>query len=794
MLQNYLKVAVRNLLKNPLYSGINLLGLTIGMTCFILIALYVQYELSYDTHHEKADRIYRVSQFSEGNFFQGSDRFAVSPLPMAQAIREEISRVEAATSIQDMEVLLTKEDQVFYERTLFADEYLFDVFTFPVVSGVGKEALQDPNSILLTESLAEKYFGDEAVIGRTILFQNDRLLTIKGIIKDIPENQHFNFDCITSIQNYPDYRNDMGVWISYNYLTYIALQEGVSDKEVERSLVALDKYAEAAYKDISGEETPPTLFLQPVKDIHLKSQINFEMAANSDIRYIYLFLGIAFIILLLASINYMNLATARSALRAKEIGMRKTLGAKRVQLLYQLLGESFLLTSLGFVLALMLVNILLPFYRQLLDLPIPFAIIGSRWVLVGMFLLAILIGGLSGLYPALFLSSASPVKALQGNFLKNYREGSSLRNLLIIGQFTTAVVLAIGAVVIHQQLQYIQNKKLGYDREQVVYVNYRDPLVFEKRQTLRTELRRSDLVEEVSFPSYMPLNMISQGLVDKWEGNTTKAQLQIYRNYVDTEFIDLFAMEIVEGRNFSAAFPTDTIDSYILNEAALRKLGWSTAVDKTFNGGKVIGVVKDFHFLPFNLEIAPIFLSYKRRDFGRGNVAIKIKGEDPTLALTHIQTTFKDVIPHMPIEAQFMDESYNRLYRAEKRFGQAFNIFTALALFLACMGLFGLVSHNVLQRTKEIGIRKVLGASVQNIVLLLSRDFIRLAAVSLLLAMPIAWYLMRQWLQNFEYRIEIRWWVFMLAGGVFVGLAFLTVSFQSIKAAVANPIDSLRTE
>jgi len=806
MFQNYIKSAIRSLTKNKMYTIINVLGLTVGMTCFILIALYVQYELSYDQQHEKADQVYRIAQQQKGNDFRGTDEYAVTPLPLTSALMEEFPEVIAATSLQLGIDLLSKEDKVFFESGLFADEFAFDVFTIPVLEGEGKTALKDPNSIILTKSLAEKYFNDASPIGETILFRNERPLTVKGVIEDVPKNQHFTYDYIVALQNSGDYSNDVknveGGWISNNYRGYVRLAEGSDYKELEKNIYsAFNDKIEAAFNYIKITYNATfyfnaRYFLQPIQDIHLHSDINFELGRNSDMRYVYLFTSIAFLILLLAAINYMNLATARSARRSKEIGMRKVLGAKKGQLINQLLGESFFLTLISFLLSIGLTSLLLPAFNQLVDLEIPFSIVGNQWIFIGMLVTALAIGGLSGLYPAVVLSSINPVKAFKGNFLKNYKEGLSLRNMLVVGQFVAAIVLGTGGMIIYGQLQYIQSKKLGYNRDQIAYIFYAQPEVNEKAATIRSEFLRHPSIEEVAFTRTLPLNTNNQGVVDTWEGNAKERTMHTYRFYVDHNFIDLFEIELVEGRNFSPEIPTDSSATYILNESAVKAIGWESAVGKQFRDGKVIGVVKDFHFQPFDLAIEPLFMTFisdsNRSRFG--NIAMKIRMDDLDNTVAHIQNTMKTLIPQFPFEVQFMDEAYNDIYQAEQRFGKAFNIFTLLALFIACMGLFGLISHQVLQRTKEIGIRKVLGASVSNIVTLLSKDFLKLIIIAFVIAIPISYYFMQQWLEDFAYRIEISWWIFVLTGATAIGIALLTVSFQSVKAAIANPIESLRNE
>lgn len=793
MLHTYFKIGFRSLNKHRFFSLINITGMTIGMTCFILIGLYIQYESSYDSQHEKVDRIYRVAQLQEGNDFRGSNRYSVTPLPLVPAIRETFSEVEAATTLELNFALFAHDEQVYYERGLYADEHLFDVFSYPIIEGVGTKALQDPNGMLVTKSFAKKYFGDASPLGQTLVMDHEHPLVIKGILEDIPKNQHFNFDYITSYKNLPWYKEDIGVWNSNNYRSYIVLAEGIDYKAFEPKLSAFDTHTEAAYANFPFQ---PEYFLQPLHDIHLHSNINMEMAANGDMRYIYLSASIAFIILLLAAINYINLATARSAGRAKEVGMRKVLGAQRGQLVSQFIAESVLITIFSFGIAIALAYLLLPAFNQLVDKEIIFSLDSNRFAFMVMLATALLLGALSGLYPAILSSAVAPVNALKGKWMKRQKDGAFLRQALVVGQFAAAIILAIGSVVIYQQLRYIQDKKLGFNRDQIVYVNYNEVDLYNKVPTLKSELLKHSQIEQVSVSSYLPLNINSQTIVDNWEGNNAQEELWIYRNYIDYDYVDLFEMEIVEGRNFSPNHPNDSTDSYILNEAAVKALGWESAVGKKFNGRKVIGVLKDFHFQSLDFAIEPIFISFRRKEisFYTTNIIIKGKMDEVDEAVAHIQKTLNTFIPQVPFDHRFLDESYNQLYKSERQFGQVFNIFTCIALFIACMGLFGLVTHKVIQRTKEIGIRKVLGASVTNIVSLISKDFLQLVLVATIIAIPIAWWGSQRWLQDFAYRIDIGWWTFLLIGLLAIGLAFLTVSTQALRAATANPADTLSVD
>ena len=797
MFQNYLKVAWRNLVKQKLYSAINISGLTIAMTCFILIALYVQYELSYDTQHEKADQLYRVVQQQEGNIFRGTDFFSVSSEPLAPALVETFPEVEAAATIGLENNLLTYKDVVDAPGGLLADERVFDIFSIKVIRGEGKEVLQDPTAILLSESLAERYFGVEDPMGKQVLYRNEQALTVRGIFKDIPTNQHLTYDCILSLKNADEYQASVGRWDWNNYWTYMVLAEGQDYKALEQKLDIFDQYVVPAYENFPFGASK--FFLQPVKDIHLHSKVNLDPGVNGDVRYVYLFLSIAFIILLLAAINYTNLATARSISRSKEVSMRKVLGAQRKQLVAQFMGESFLLTLISFVLAVVLAYYLLPQFNKLLVQPIELDLIQNYWLLAGLLVCAIATGVLSGFYPAVFLSSLLPIKVFRGELFTRFKRGTSLRNLLVVGQFAAAVVLISSSIVVYQQLQYVQNKKLGFNEDQIVYVPFFFPEISEHTDLIRQELLRHSQIEKVSVIKTLPIDSGDQGVVEEWEGNTGETSINIYRNYVDYHFLDLFEIEMASGRNFSPNHSTDSTQTYLLNETAVAQLGWTaeSAVGKTFRKGRVIGVVEDFHFQPMDLSIEPQYMMFRddrNNSVNFGNIALKVKTDQLDETLSFVLETVKSVAPGLPVSYHFLDESLDQLYESEMRLGQAFNIFTILALLIAGIGLFGLISHSVVQRTKEIGIRKVLGATSTSIVQLLSRDFLRLVITSIVIATPLAWYLMQQWLEGFAYHIGLSWWVFLLAGLLAVAIAVLTVSIQSLKAAWMNPVKSLRQE
>lgn len=797
MLKNYLKVAWRNLFKYRLHSLINISGLTIGMVSFVLIALYLQYELSYDAHHEKSDQVYRIIQQQKGNIFRASDFFAVTPEPLAKAMLDNFPEVQAAVTVNDPRyasetVNLAYGEKIFSPEVLYANREIFDVFTISMLEGEGS-SLDDPGAILLSESLAKKYFGQESPMGKDLILNKEKVFTVRGLFEDTPHNQHIDFDFIIPLSHYAYYNNDVGRWGSNNYRTYVVLQEGQDPKSIEGKMSIFDDILEEAYR---GAPFRAQYYLQPIRDIHLHSVANFESTPSGDIRYIYLFASIAFILLALASINYMNLATSRSINRSKEVGMRKVLGAHKVQLVSQFLGESFLLAAIAFGLALVIARGTLPLLNNYLGYNIPFDVVGNPWFLIVMLGSGLLIGGFSGLYPAVFLSSVTPIKAIEGKILNKVRSGNGLRNALIVLQFVVAVVLGVSAIIVYNQLQFIQNKKLGYNREQVVYIPYYTEEIGSRYDVIRNELLMHPQISQVALSNSLLLNTDNQGVVDDWEGNPGDEMIHCYRQFVDYHFFDLYEMEILQGRNFSPEFALDSSTSYILNESAVAALGWlpSTAVGMRFNNGRVIGVVRDFHFQPMDLKIEPLSVVLRTDEnsyANYGNISIKIGPEQIDETIADINQTIKNIVPGEPFECHFLDQSYEQQYRTEQRLAEGFRVFTFLVLFIACFGLFGLISYTVVQRAKEIGIRKVLGASEISIVQLLSIDFLKLVLLAIVIAIPIAWYLMQSWLQGFAYHTNLHWWIFVSVGVGALFVAFVTVSLQSLRAAKANPSETL---
>lgn len=795
MFKNYFKVAWRNMLKQKLYATINLLGLTIGMVCFILISLYIQHELSYDTHHKKVDQVYRVFQQQKGNTFRGTDFFAGTPEPLSTALMETFPEVEVATTVDKSKNLLAYQDKAFAFPMLHADERFFEVFPTEILQGDAQAALKTPNSILLSQRLARKFFNGENPIGKTLLFDNKQQLTVKGVFENVPKNQYLFYEYILPIKNFSEFEYDVGRWGNNNYSTYVVLPKNYDYTLMEKKMRLFDSFTEEVYKNLPFR---PEYLLQAVTDTYLySSHINFNGGRRGDIRYVYLFMAIAFIILLLATINYMNLSTAGSIRRSREVGIRKVLGAKKQQLIGQLLGESFLSTFFSFILALGLVQILLPGFNRIMGQSLSFNLLGNPILFALLLLTAILIGGLSGLYPGFIMSGITPMKAFEGKSLSNFKN-TSLRNFLIVIQFSAVIIFAVCTVVVYQQLQYIQTKKIGFNRDQIVYVPFHFQQINKNKALIRNELSTNPRISNVSVANNLPIKGTNQGIIENWEGKVGAENLPCYRFYVDDHFLDLYEMELIAGRNLSPDFPTDSSGAYLLNEAAVETIGWTphSAIGKTFKDGKVIGVVKDFHFQPMDLNIEPLFLALRTEQTGgsHGNFAMKVQMDDLENTLAYIRQTFKKMAPNIPFEYHFLDDSFNRIYASEQRLGKTFLIFTFLAVAIACIGLFGLVSYTLVQRTREIGIRKVLGASAVSIVHLLSKDFIRLVAIAVTIAIPLAWFIMTKWLQGFAYRVEISVWVFLLVGALAIGIALATISLQGVRTAQLNPVKSLRQE
>ncbi len=793
MLKNYFKIAFRNLWRHRVFSFINILGLTVGMTAGFLIFLYVRFELSYDSFHSKEDRIYRVVcdiKTPTEVIKAAGPSWAVGP-----HIAQDFPQVQAAVRTTGDELLVRKGNVKFQElNSLWADSAFFGMFDFKLLKGNPKTVLQEPLSIVFSESAVKKYFGNTDPVGQTVLLTGEGFTAkITGVMKDIPENSTIKADMLISMSTLTRKLNP-GLddqWGNYGNSTYVLLKPGTRAADLQAQLPAfLERRNGTEMKKINMY---PTLFLEPLKDVYLRSTRNGSNTGN--INNVYIFSWVAVFILLIACFNFINLTTARSAERAKEVGIRKVVGAVKRQLTGQFIGESVLLCALSFILTLIATALLLPSFNHLAGKTISSGIFDNLSFILILFLAAMGIGLLAGVYPALVLSSFKPVTVLKGRFSTGSK-GLLLRKGLVIAQFTISIALIIATIIVYNQMNFMRRQDLGFSKDQVMVINTNgDPA----KDAFRNAVATLPNVKSVAMASSVPGggNPAAYSEIENVKGDLQIANLDLY--FVDFDYIPQFKIKMIAGRAFSPDFQTDTTQSMILNEAAVKMFGYTSpaqAVGRRFKQwgreGKIIGVAKDFHFRSLQLPIKP--LSMRIEPNGCSLVSIKLSTQNLPKTIASIENKWNALIPARPFSYYFLDEFFDKQYRSEERFGKLFLNFSVLAIIISCLGLLGLASYSTMQRTREIGIRKVLGASVPNIVNLLSRDFLKLVAIAILIASPIAWYAMHGWLQDFAYRIEIGWWIFLIAGIMAVLIAIATVSYQAIKAAIANPVKSLRVE
>ncbi|MFX0152825.1 MAG: ABC transporter permease [Candidatus Hodarchaeota archaeon] len=792
MLKNYLKITFRNIKRHKAFSFISMAGLIVGMTCFILILLFIRYELSYDMFHENADNIYRVYVESPNEHF-GSSSYAGSPGIMAQTLMDELPEVVNATKIgKYTNRLIQYGDKKFYENGIFAERNFLDIFTFPLIRGDREKALNDPFSIIISETLVEKLFQNENPIGKILNIDGRFDFKITGIHKNVPSNSHLQFFFVVSFATLlanAERRDSIHEWDAHMYYTYIVLPEDSRFKEVEEKIaVVANKYA----RDTMEEDG--TIFrLQPLKKIHLQSKFNNEIAVNNnDIKYIYFYAVIGFVILAIACINNVNLTTARASKRAKEIGIRKICGSKKKQLFTQFISESIVLSIIGLSIALIAVGFVFPEFKSFINRDIEidlFQNIDLMALVVGIVLFT---GLLSGSYPALFLSSFQPVKVLKGNY-NSSSKSAKFRNILVITQFSVSIILIAVTLIIFKQLKFMTTADAGYEKDHIIVLRVRDREARQQYSVIKNRLLQHKNVTSVTSSSYLPSGILTQRTPIIKLDTGKKVKIPICRARVDYNYLDFFQIKLTEGRNFSKEFSTDEKDAVIINETAVERFGWKEPLGKDFHDyGKVIGVVKDFHFLSFHHEIKPLALTLSPKN--NYFISVKIQSKQIPKTIAYINQVFVEFSPNHPLNYEFFDELYYEQYQAEQQLGSLFGYFSGLSLFIACFGLFGLALFEAERKTKEIGIRKTLGASVLNIVILLSKDYMRLIVISNLIAWPVAFYFMYEWLKNFAYRINLGLGIFVVSAVLAFFIALLTISFQTIRTATANPVESLRYE
>lgn len=806
MYKSFVTVAWRNFLKSKGYSSINILGLAIALTACMLILLYVRHELSYDRYNEFADRIYRVN--TEIKFGENHIDVASSGPTFGSTAQADFPQIETSTRLRWHESLLVTvgNNRVRQQNVAYADSTLFDVFTLPILSGNAKSALTEPNSIVLTESVARKFFGTTDVLGKTLSVDENKTRKVTAVIKDIPSNTHFRYECFIPLIEDTQATEDF--WAGgQNYNTYLLLRPGVDPVALENELnKMMDRHIGPELKavinktieEFKGQGDFFLASLTPLADIHLHSNRVGELYGSGKIEYVYMFSAVAVFILVIAVINFMNLATARSAKRAREVGVRKVLGSMKTSLIQQFILESVMTCALAMVIALALTAIVLPQFNTITGKSFTPDILYTPAMVGLLAALVIIVGLLSGSYPAFYLSAFQPVAVLKGT---SGSKRSIMRNTLVVFQFVASVTLIAGTIVIYMQMDFIRKRDLGFDREQILIIN-NGWQVGKRIEPLTNDLRSINGVKHLTVSGYLPVSyQRSNNTFFQTPTLDITGSISAQEWGVDDQYVTTMNMRIMEGRDFSRDIASDST-GVILNESAARFLGGKDIIGKTLYKtndatGKsitklqVIGVVRDFNFSTLREEVAPLALVFEK---DQSSIAIKLSAADISTVMKEIEAKWKSVVPELPFEYSFMDQDYDRLYEGERQVGSLFTIFASLSIFISCLGLFGLATFMAEQRTKEIGIRKVMGASVYGITSLLSRDFLRLVVLAVIVATPLAWYLISKWLEGFAYRIDISWWVFPVAGVVAVAIACLTVSYQSIRAALANPANSLRTE
>ena len=806
MFRNYLKVALRNLWKSKGFTAINIIGLASGIGVCLLIVLYVADELSYDRFNVKADRIYRL----DGDIYFNNTQFtaSISPKPLALTLAKECPQVEQMVRINSSNDILIKKggDLIRDHHLAFADSTFFKVFSVPMVTGDPATALNEPNSIVIDESAARRYFNSTDVVGKTLELESKTICKITGVMKDFPRQSHIHLSFIRPLRD-SDHGDD-DQWLSNNWHSYILVRPGVDRAFLQdRVNATVDKYLgrqiqdlfHTSIKDMNHQGAHFIYHLMPLEDIHLHSNKSYELEPNGNINYIYIFSFVAVLILIIACVNFMNLSTARSANRAKEVGIRKVAGSTKGHLITQFLTESVLISFFSLLLALAIALLLLPMFNQLAGKELHAASLFSLRFLSLLVILVFLVGCLAGSYPAFYLSSFQPILVLKGKIASGFK-GSMLRSVLVVGQFVISIGLIISTIVIYNQLNYIRSRETGFDRDQVLVI-HNAYLAGDPIKTFRKELTQLAGVADATLSGDLPTlgGGYDQEGWFRTSSMDTKGAVVLTNLFVDEHYVPTLGMKMVQGRNFSHDFPSDST-AIIVNESAAQLLGWKDPINQLFYrpgdsmksvAYHVIGVVKDFNFSSMHDKVGPLVINLGD---SRGSLAVRLRGGNMIAQVGRIETKWKGMANGVPFAYTFMDDDFNKLYQSEKQTGQLFISFAVFAIFIACLGLFGLVTYAAEQRMKEIGIRKVLGAKVGGIVGLLSRDFMKLVLIASLIAFPLAWWGMSQWLHSFAYRIGISWWIFVAAGAAALLIALLTVSVQTIRAAVANPIRSLRSE
>jgi putative ABC transport system permease protein len=800
MFKNYLTIAIRNIGRHKGYTFLNVAGLAIGIASCILIFFFIRNELSYDRYHADADRIYRVAIDVQS---KADNRiFAKTSAPLVTALEKDFPQIEQAVQLWQWNSLLVKygEEKGFYEDNFFlTTPDVFEVFTIPLVKGDPKTALSRPLTVVLAQETARKYFGDQEPLGKIVTI-NDKDYEVTGVMAALPSNSHLKLNILTSVtmlENQEWYQDVATNWHSTMFYTYIKVKENINLPLFEKQIAtAANAYVSDQLKEWG---TAYHFFLQPVKDIHLHSNLSGEAEVPGNAINVYVLSVVAILILLIASLNYINLTTAQAANRAKEVGVRKVVGASRTPLIFQFISESLLLTVSALVMAIGMVYLLYPFFEELSGQTFEMTQVITPQFVAGLVGVTLLVGIIAAAYPAFFLSSFRPVTVLKGK-LSMGAKGATLRQVLVVCQFTISLVLIVGTIMVYRQLNFMKNQSLGFSKEQVVVLPVRGGAsIKENYEMVKGEFKSHPAISEVATSASVPGRNVENYAISLI-GETDDRGQSMYYLFVDFDFLFMYNIATVAGRAFNRDMATDAKQAFMINEQAVKAFGWAKPEDaigkKLHTGfgrdGEIVGVYKDFHYRSLQSPIEPLVMAVNTDRLS--NISLKVQTTDLPATMAFIEKRWQALFPSHPFEYFFLDEEFDKQYAADEKIGRTFLVFTSIAIMVACLGLFGLATFTAEQRTKEIGVRKVLGASVPNIVLLLSRDFTKLVIIAFLIATPVSYVLIGKWLENFASRINVGWQTFLMAGLAVLVIALLTVSYQSIKAALANPVKSLRNE
>ena len=803
MLLHFFQIAWRNLMKRKMYGFINIAGLTIGMACCVLIALYIQNELSYDRYHTESDRIYRVTQTFR-SVQPGENPGPPSPqdfwvwgcAPVGAALQADYPEIEKVVRFMSPNSILLQhgDTRIQQDNLLYMDSTAFDVFSWKMLYGDPHTALIAPNSIVLTRSVAEKFFGSKDPVGQTLRADNQVNLLVTGVVQDVPSNSQFNFNGLISMSTERQQRSDIfSYWGYVDFYTYLLLKPNTDTRTMQAQ-------AAAFVKKHNPDDKGYTISFEKMTDGYLRSAAIRQPGPTGSLTNVYLFACIAVFIMLIACINFMNLSTARSLERAKEVGVRKVLGVRPSSLMWQFLAESILMSLFAGVIALLLATAGIPLIGTLAGKDLAEVNLFNGPIIGSMIAFSVMVGMVAGIYPAWFLSGFKAISVLKGKFNPS-GQGISLRKVLVVFQFTVSIVLIAGTIIVYRQLAFVNHRDLGFRKDQMLIINFEgDAQVEQHIETIKTALAKQPGIMSVAASRAVPGEFLPNAgtQIEMPDGKMGQQGPFIYE--IDFDFIPTFHIPLVAGRNYSRSFQTDSAQSMVINEAAARLYGYNNpadAVGKKFDQwgrkGTIIGVVKDFNFRSLHQKVEPLTLRYGYPD-NLNRIAVAVKGDNIPATIAHLKTTWDKLAPQRPFMYHFLDQSFNEQYNADQNFGQLFTFFSCLSIFIACLGLFGLSTFMAQQRVKEIGIRKVLGSSQGSIVALLSKDFIRLVAIAIVISVPLCWWVMNDWLQGFAYRIRIGPVVFLESGLIALFVALATMTWQSLRAAMANPVRSLRNE